>query len=222
MKQKRLDSLRRAQADYHRTNPWRLSTGGLYIPHSYNTPESLSWWDDVGFVINGRRTIVWWQHPRNVYKDAIEDQTWAEVGEGPEDNWLTEGGTKIYRRVGRSRKKLVGTSLREPSAARSAYHERLTAARTKLQTDGIDFEVRPTWKWKRLSWAMSVSLVVPMEVRNEVELAAVAALAKRLIRQETTLAKEFPDACYGREDWLRDQQAFNAQTAMSIELPASN
>jgi hypothetical protein len=48
--------------EYHRTHPWRLSHGGLFIPHSYEnmTPDSLSYWDDVGFILNGRRFIVWW------------------------------------------------------------------------------------------------------------------------------------------------------------------
>ena len=81
---------------YHRTHPWRLSEGGLYIPHAYSnmSPQSLSYWDDVGFILNGQRIIVWWQHPRHIYANAIESTAWEEAGDGPCDEWLLEGGTK--------------------------------------------------------------------------------------------------------------------------------
>ena len=52
---------------------------------------------------------------------------------------------------------------------------------------------------------MSVSLVAPLEVRNEGELAAVAMLAKRLILGQTTLQAEFTGYCYSRVDWIREQ-----------------
>ena len=52
-----------------------------FIPHAYPEAEAepLSWWDDVGFMLDGRRVIVWWRHPRCVYHDAIERQAMADV-----------------------------------------------------------------------------------------------------------------------------------------------
>jgi hypothetical protein len=207
MKQKRNELLVRLQRQYHRTHPWRLSNGGLYIPHSYETtkPEDLSSWDDVGFILNGRRIIVWWQHPRHVYADALNDEAWRKVGDGPRDNWLTEGGTKNYRKVGRSRKKLVSYTSRDPSPEQRKYYDLLNDSIARLSAEGIDVDVAASWKWKRLSWAMGVSLVVPMEVRNESELASVANLARRLILGQTTLDAEFLGYCYGRSDWLAEQ-----------------
>jgi len=32
------------------------------------TPESFSYWENVGFILNGRRFLVWWQHPRDVFR----------------------------------------------------------------------------------------------------------------------------------------------------------
>lgn len=90
--------------EYHRMHPWRLSEGGLFIPHAYwnMTETSLSWWDDVGFILNGRRIIVWWRHPRHVYWEQIESQAWEEAGDDPHDRWLFEGGTKNYKKVGKT------------------------------------------------------------------------------------------------------------------------
>lgn len=207
MQQHRLEVMRQSQKKYHRNHPWHLSAGGLYIPHSYSdmTPDSLSTWDDVGFVINGRRVMVFWEHPRYRYKEAIRKMAWDEVGEGPRDNWLSDGGTKNYRRVGRSRKKLVSYTYREPSAQQQAHYDRLNAAIARLDRQGIDCNITAWWKWKRMHWAMIVQVVAPLEVRNEDELAELARLAKRLIRQETSLALEFPGYSYGREHWLNER-----------------
>lgn len=207
MKQKRLEALRQSQKEYHRNHPWRLSAGGLYIPHAYHdmTPESLSFWDDVGFIMNGRRVMVFWQHPRYVYKEMIDQKAWEEVGNGPRDNWLFEGGTKNYRKVGRSRKKRVSYTCREPSPEQQAHYDLLNATIARLEGQGIDCNIPASWKWKRMHWAMSVQVVAPLEVRNKDELAELARLAKRLIRQESTLALEFPDYCYGREQWRNER-----------------
>lgn len=207
MRQRRLEAMRQAQKEYHRKHPWRLSAGGLYIPHCYSdmTPESLACWDDVGFVMNGRRVMVFWEHPRYRYKEAIRKMAWEEVGNGPRDNWLFEGGTKNYRKVGRSRKKLVSYTCREPSAQQQAHYDLLNATIARLEEQGIDCNIPVSWKWKRMHWAMSVQVVAPLEVRNEDDLAELARLAKRLIRQATSLALEFPGYSYGREQWLNER-----------------
>ena len=59
MKNRKQELLRRMQRQHHRNHPWRLQHGGLYIPHSYEEklPDALSWWDDVGFILNKRRVI---------------------------------------------------------------------------------------------------------------------------------------------------------------------
>ncbi len=207
MKNARLEHFGRMQRQYHRCHPWRLSQGGLHIPHSYTgiEPDSLSWWDDVGFNLNKRPVIVWWLHPRQVYADALNRQTWQEAGEGPHDNWLTKGCTKNYRRVGTSRKRVISHTSRQPSQAQQKYYARLWDIRKRLTTEGIDLEVSATWTRERLVWATGVNLVAPLEVRNEIELASVALLARRLILGQTTLKAEFPGYRYSRVDWLREQ-----------------
>ena len=202
-----LERLRHLQREYHQSHPWRLSQGGLFIPHSYSDtkPDSLSYWDDVGFILNGRRVIVWWQHPRYVYSNEIEEKARQEAGPGPHDDWLTESGTKNYKRVGRSRKKLVSITARKPSPEQRRYYDSLRDISARLSAEGIDLDVPISWKWERLNWAMGVSLVAPMEVRNEGDLALLANLARRLILGKTTLDVEFPGYRYDRTDWLREQ-----------------
>ena len=109
--------------------------------------------------------------------------------------------------IGKSkkRKKLSSYTSRAPSEAQQKHYANLRQIEERLTADGIDLEVRPSWTWERLSWAMGVSLVAPLEVRNEQEVAEVARLARKLILRETTLAQEFPDFVYDRASWLRDQ-----------------
>lgn len=211
MKNSHYEFLGRCMREYHRTHQWRLSEGGLYIPHAYSNmgPESLSCWDDVGFILNGRRIIVWWQHPRRIYADAISSMAWEEAGDSPNDDWLCEGATKNYKMVGKSgrRKKLSSYISRAPSEAQMQYYAELQKIQERLTREGVTLEVRPSWKWERLRWAMGVSLVAPLEVRNEKDLAEVARLARALILQKTTLTQEFAGFVYDRERWLRDQAA---------------
>lgn len=212
MKIPHYEALRRSQREDYRAHPWRMSAGGLYIPHSYEdmTPWCLTYWDDVGFILNGRKIFITWEHPRHVYGEALWDKTWAEVGDGPRDNWLTEGGTKNYRKVGRSRKKLVSYTCREPSPEQKAHYDQLNTTYARLAAEGVDLNIAASWKWRRRSWAMNISIVAPLEVRSETDLAEVARLAKRLIRWETTLENEFPGYSYGRQEWLQEQNKLNA------------
>ena len=205
MKNRTQELLRRMQRQYHKNNHWDLQ-GGLYIPHSYEEvqPDALSWWDDIGFILNKRRVIVWWQHPRCIYSDAIDEQSLLEAGDGPQDNWLLDDAQVNYRKIGASRKKIVSYTCREMSVEQKLYYEHLEKIRQRMRMEGIDFEVYPSWQQENLSWAVGVSLVAPIEIRNKNEAALLASLARRLMLRQATLEAEFPAYRYGRSEWLRE------------------
>lgn len=211
--------------EYHRTHQWRLSNGGLYIPHAYwdKKPDSLSYWDDVGFILNGRRVMVWWQHPRDVYKEALSSKAWEEAGDGPNDDWLFEGATKNYKVVGKAgkRKKLSSYTSRRPSEEQTQHYAKLRQIKERLTQEGIDLDIKPSWKWERLKWAMGVTLVAPMEVRNEQELAQVARLARALILRQTTLDQEFAGFVYDKASWLGDQAILASKLQDSDDLEST-
>ena len=206
MKIKRLERMRDSQRAYHRNCQWVMENG-IRALHLYDQvqPDDLSWWDDVGFILGKRRVMVWWVHPRFLYSNEVGEQAFRLVGEPPEGGLLGNMGTPSYKRVGRSRKKIVGYSSQPAQGAVREYYDTLFATEQRLQQEGIDFEVRPSWRRERLPWATGVALVAPVEVRNEAELKQLADLARRLLRGETTLQREFPDYCYGKQQWLADQ-----------------
>ncbi len=131
--------------------------------------------------------------------------SWQEAGPGPRDGWVFEGATTNFKKVGASRKKIVSYTSRKPSVEQRLHYDHLDEIRKRMTADGIDFEVKPSWKQERLTWAMGVSLVAPMEVRNENEITDVAALARRLMLRQTSLETEFPGYRYDRADWIREQ-----------------
>lgn len=185
---------------------WEL-TNGLYLPHSYDPPRDLSWWDDIGFILNGRRIMVWWIHPRMSYADAIEERAWETAVIAPaEFSTLLghESSQKIWKKVGKSRKKIVGYQTLPQSEARREHYDKLFAAEKRLKAEGIDFEVRPSITVKAYSWGRGVELCVPVEVRNEQEARGLANLVRRVIKREASLEFEFPDYRYGRNEWLAE------------------
>lgn len=207
MKNPYLERLGRRMRDYHRHHPWRLSDG-IFVPHAYpeDRATELSWWDDVGFILNGRRVIVHWVHPRMVYHDAIEKQAMAEVSQPPGD-WLDfDNGKKQWRRLGRSRKKLVSTQTTR-SEEWEAYYDAVNGREQELTRVGIDLTVRPSMRVQRYSWAMAIDLVAPVEIRSEASARKLAALAKRLFKRETTVDAEWPDYRYGRHTWLSERHS---------------
>jgi hypothetical protein len=212
MKNPYVERIRRRMREFHRHNPWRLDNG-LYIPHAY-PPESehaaLSWWDDVGFVLNGRRVLVFWRHPRCVYRDAIEAKAMADVAEPSTldvfDACFHEGSASIkqWRKLGRSRKKVVSTTLQAPTEEWRAYFDAVRKRERELEDTGIDFDVTSSARIGWCSTATTIDLIAPLEVRSETDVRALAAFAKRLVRREVTLAGEWPGYRYGRAAWLAE------------------
>lgn len=220
MKQPQLERFARTMREFHRHQPWTLSEGGVLVHYSYTDMKSddLSQWDDLGFALNGRRFLVAWRHPRYVYRQAIAELAWsqleAEQGHGPDRGWLFEGATKSFKHVGRSgqRKKFSSYVSRQPSEARINYYARLKQIGEQTGQVGIDHDVLPSWAWKRSRCGMAVSVIAPVEVRNERELGELADLVRQLVKQQTTLQKRFPGAVYGKADWLREKGVLTSDT----------
>lgn len=189
---------------HHRHNQWQL-TDGLYLPHSYEEPRKLSWWDDIGFVLSGRRVMIWWAHPRMSYADAVEERAWKEMAPPPSDFpelLARQPGEKTWKKVGRSRKKVVGYKASPKSEAKQESYDQLFATEKRLKLEGIDFEVRPSISVKALAWGLGVELCVPLEVRNENDAKVLVGLVRKLLKGETSLDAEFRGYLFGRKEWL--------------------
>ena len=212
MKNKQKQLIYRYMRQYHRHHQWRLGNG-LFIPHAYPTPvEKLSWWDDVGFILNGRRIMVWWVHPRMKYADAIEELAWKEAGDPPLHGvgiFDFGQGKKQWKTVGRSRKKVISYQAPPMTDTQQDYYAKLNSIKARINLEGIDLVVHPSMSVEALSWCRSVSLCIPIEVRDKDELSTLTKLVRQLLKGETTLVDEFLGCQYGREDWLQEAKIRN-------------
>lgn len=212
MKNPNQESKRRRRRQYHLNNPWHLSARGLFIPHEYPRPRELSWSDDVGFILNRHRVMVWWIHPRLKYANAIGDVAWAEAGEPPrslDDVFDSALCPPIHKRRGKSRKKVVAYRSPPMSATTRAFYDRLNAIEARLTTDGIDLIVRPSMSITALDWCLGVLLCIPIEVSTEADVRELAATARRILTRGRSLAAAgIPsDYLYSREQWQAEASA---------------
>lgn len=213
MKNSNQERMRRFRRQYHRSHPWRLGASGHYIPHDYSQGRILSWWDDVGFVLNGRRVMVWWVHPRMKYQDAIEDAAWAEVGRPPKsaNHFLDDAQCiKHYKRLGRSRKKIVSYQSPPTAPETSGFYTRLGLAQDKIANEGIELEISPSLTIQALNWCTGVDICIPFEVLNESDAIALAETVRHIMKNGRSLASirdRIPSGYrYGRENWLSEQE----------------
>lgn len=219
MKNRHYERRLRQMRQYHKHHPWRLD-GGLFIPHSYPDTRKLSWWDDVGFILNGRRVMVWWRHPRCVYRDAIEQLALDRVPVPTTPSAFDMPSKKNWRKIGRSRKKAVSETLGDWTDDWISYLGEVNLLEDELMETGIDLEVRPSMRVELLNWGVGVSLVAPVEVVTKDDIRSLAALARRLVKRETTVATEFPGYVYGRSQWLAEAD-LRSQRHVQQAMPES-
>lgn len=204
MKNPRYEHFRILMRQFHRNHPWRL-TNGLFIPHAYPDPDKVNLWDDVGFILNGRRVMVWWTHPHAKYADEIVRRAHEEAGPMPEDFEVLHE-EKRWKRVGRSRKRVISYRTQGWSDQMKAYFQRVDAIEERLHREGIDHEVRPSLIVRWYRWGIGMELCAPMEVRGVEGVRALAELAGKLIRGQATLEEAFHPDCYDRRRWLEEHQ----------------
>lgn len=195
----------RQMRQYHKHHPWRLD-GGLFIPHIYPRTRKLSWSDDVGFILNRRRVMVWWRHPRCVYRDAIEQSAFDRVPLPTTPRDFALPSKKIWRKMDRSRMKAVSEMRRDWPHDWTSYFDEVNRLEDELMETGIDLDVRPSMRIELLNWAVGVNLVAPVEVVTKDDIRSLAALARRLVKRETTIETEFPGYVYGRLQWLAESE----------------
>jgi len=219
MKNPVMEKRYRQMKAYHLQRPWRL-TEGVFIPHSYTESKPISWWDDVGFILNKRRILVIWQHPRMVYDDQIEEMARQQLPYPTEftHDDIFAGSQKQYKKIGKSRKKVVSFRMGSLSQEQNNYYDQLNCLEEKMRTEGVDLTIKSSMKIEIHSWCRLVQLCVPVEVRNVHEVKALVALTKRLIKRETTLDQLYPDYEYTKQTWLAEGNLRKPQIALAHQL----
>lgn len=222
MKNRQFELRRRLARQYHSNQRGGQFVQGVRALHDYAglVPDGLSWWDDCQFILGKRRIAVAWQHPRQIYQDLIADAARAVVGPSSTraGDWFADAG-KTYARLGRSRKKVRWYTHPE-RADLKAWFDALRAEEARIAREAA-FSVSPSIRVETLSWCRYVSLVAPLEVRSEAELRVLAGLVRRLLKGETTLAREFPGYVYDATRWREEGLAEGPLAVVSHRVAGS-
>jgi|ERR1035437_727785 hypothetical protein len=211
MKNKYFERTRILQKEYGR-KPQHL-TDGIIIRHLYNSvvdPTIKTWWDDTGFMLNGVRISIWWTHPRNDFKNAVDEIAHKNVPYPECDDELDmfSDAIKIYKKVGKSgkRKKIIGYQTNnEVAEARKVWYEKLKAEESRLSAT-TDISITPSFKVESFDWCRGVSICVPIEVQSVDDLKTLCVLVRKLLLGQTTLDKEFPNYTYTKDDWANENK----------------
>ena len=202
MKNPSLERLRIQARQYHRHHTWELEDGGVHARHAYQPERMLSWSGDYGFVLNGRRVMIWWVCPRMKYADEISDRAWKEAGPQPDESDGLLDTKTIWRNVGRSRKKSIAHRSSPMPDAWRAHYDRVSNHEDRLRNEGITFDVAPSMRAQTFNWCTGIDLCVPVKARNHNEACALVLLTKAILKREGTLAEAFPSYRYGLTDWV--------------------
>ncbi|MBX9675937.1 MAG: hypothetical protein K2V71_04950 [Methylotenera sp.] len=207
MKNPYQEKLKSSAKAFHKNNRGEKFTNGLIVIHQYNETKMtrLSWWDDVSFILNDYLVQVSWVHPRMAFKDQIDEEAHNKVAhlDSGVDNFmsLTEPN---YVNLGQSRKKVVSYTPKGPMLSND-WIEAYDAAHIEV-IKAADFLIKPFIKTEWVSHSRFVELCAPIEVRNEQDLMVLANLARKLLKRETTLEKEFPNYVYTHRHWVAETE----------------
>nr|WP_315491415.1 hypothetical protein [uncultured Rhodoferax sp.] len=205
MKNRAIEAMKQRAKLYHRNERCDVFTNGIIVRHLYcdMTPETLSFWDDAVFIVNDFRVALWWTHPRYQYHDLVEAEALQRIKHlRPESDPFADS-TPNYKKLGRSRKKIVSWTQQPTSDEYRRYFDLLTDMERQVGQE-VAFEVRPSMAISWHSWCKGLGLCAPFEVRSEADLLALTHVARRLVKRESTIAQELGDYVYRQEDWLAD------------------
>lgn len=216
MKNKYMESLRKRWKI--KGTSWRNSVDGIFIYHCYNEPKEQSWWDDFGFYINGVYHVVWWTHPRMKFKDEIENLAHAEVQHlyprNRVDNLFADG-KKNYKKVGKSRKKVVTIEYSAPSISMRAWFKKFEEAEDKLLKTS-EYVAMPHIKTTWLKYGKGIDICYPVELLDE---KSIIKFAKEL--RDSIISGVPLDysgyAGYSKEDWGKEGHKSRLERAQQLE-----
>jgi hypothetical protein len=181
MKNRAIEAMKHRAKLYHRNNLGDQFTNGIIVRHLYYdmTPETLSFWDDAVFIVNDYQVALWWTHPRYRYHDLVEEEAMRRVAHLHPKSDLFGEAIPNYRKLGRSRKKIVSWTQRPTSDEYRRYFDLLTDMERQVGKE-VAFEVRPSMTASWYSWCKGLNLCAPFEVRSESDLLELTHIARRL------------------------------------------
>jgi hypothetical protein len=186
-------------------------TDGMIVHHRYDemAPDTLTFWDDSVFIVNDYRVALGWTHPRLQYKELIEEEARKRIENQYPDVDLFANSVPKYKRVGRSRKKIVSSTCAIDDRMK-VYYDLLKATEAAVEKE-VPFIVEPSMKVKWYDWAKGMELCMPFEVRSVADLKTLTEIARKLVMRKTTIKDLCGASVYTQADWSRDSMVMQSE-----------
>lgn len=210
MKNHYQENLKKSAKLYHRNKRNSNFFRGLIQFHKYNleNPSTLSWWDEVDFIINDYRVKVAWIHPRFAYQNFIEAEAVRKISHpGINMDDVFSQATPNYVKAGKARKNVKSYTVNKYSQEFEDWPVVFKQAVQEIHNSVIR-QVEPLFIKQWQHNGCLVNICAPIEVLGEEDLVKLVTLVKRLLIGETNLHDEFSGYIYSKEQWLiEDKEA---------------
>lgn len=131
------------------------------------SPTKWFLWDDVGFILNSCRVMVWWIHPKARYEDEIARRAYEESRAGaPRGFCSVERREALEARQPFKERAVTYRTQGWSDQLEKAYFERVDAIEERLRQERIDYEARPSLVVRWYRWGIGMELCAPLEVRG--------------------------------------------------------
>ena len=208
MKNRYQENLKKSAKLYHRNKRNSNFIRGLIQFHKYGleNASTLSWWDEVDFILNDYRVIVAWNHPRFAYQKFIESEAGKSITHLDVNiDEMFSQTTPNYVKAGISRKIIKSYTMNQFSKELDSWSAAYKLPLQEIQHSDIH-QVEPSITTQWLANGYLVNICAPIEVRCEEDLVKLVTLVKKLLIGETNLNWEFPGYIYLKEQWLTEHK----------------
>jgi hypothetical protein len=171
----------------------------MKVYHCYDGTRTKGYWDDVAIKVGGQQVTIWWTHPRYLYEEHIDTIAYEEATakyEQNTDRWMD--GTPQYKKVGKSRKKIVSylSNMDTPDGFYGYWRDR---KKELLETS--DFEQTCHFSVRQYDYCRGVSICIPIEVVDESSLHELTMIVRSLLANPEKFKELYGNYKYGKTEW---------------------
>lgn len=186
---------------------------GVAVYHLYGGEyaKTRSYWDDTGFMLGSQWVGVNYTHPRYMYEEECSSLAYEHVkahGESTyEDRKLFADSKPIYKKVGKSRKKVHLWEMGE-IGNQEFYAE--WDRYTHMFKHGVFHTQLPHFKVYQCAWGRRVDICIPEEILCEDDLVMLCDIVKACLADPNYFKFKYGNYAYTWREYVAEQEIDNA------------
>ena len=175
---------------------------GVSVYHVYGGEfkKEKSYWDDTAFRQGSQWVSVAYVHPRYSYESACSDIAYSLVDGFVNTDWKS---TPNYKKVGKSRKKVVSYTLGETCANNNDFFARIEVVENEILRTG-DVVIVPSINVTQTDYSRFVEICIPEEILCEDDLVRLCDIVRNALSDPNYLKTKYIGYSYTKDDYNRE------------------